>query len=78
MVENKYMNKSVIRWVGTAFLMCSLIFVGNELPLASSIMYALGLLGWFIIGILEDDRALLVFTTAFIVSITNDIVSLLL
>jgi hypothetical protein len=36
------------------------------------------LLGWFIIGILEDDRALLVFTTAFIVSITNDIVSLLL
>ena len=78
MIDEKYTKKIVIRWTSSFLLVCSLILAGNNMSALSLIAYTVGLFGWFVAAMMDDDRALMVFTTAFFVSVANDMIKVIL
>ena len=64
-----------IKWVASVFLIAGVILTSNNIFPANLIFHAFGMLGWFIVSILWNDRALLVINAVSLALLINGLVA---
>ena len=64
-----------IKWVASFVLIVGVILTSNNVFPANLIFHALGMFGWFIVGILWNDRALIVINAVTLVLMSNGLIT---
>ena len=64
-----------IKWVASFVLIIGVILTSNNVFPANLIFHALGMFGWFIVGILWNDRALIVINAVTLALMSNGLIT---
>ncbi len=64
-----------IKWVASLVLIVGVILTSNNVFPANLIFHALGMFGWFIVGILWNDRALIVINAVTLALMSNGLIT---
>ena len=64
-----------IKWVASFVLIVGVILTSNNVFPANLIFHALGMFGWFIVGILWNDRALIVINAVTLTLMSNGLIT---
>ncbi len=64
-----------IKWVASFVLIVGVILTSNNVFPANLIFHALGMFGWFIVGILWNDRALIVINAVTLALMSNGLIT---
>ena len=74
-VTPKYTLDWYIKWVASLVLIVGVILTSNNVFPANLIFHALGMFGWFIVGILWNDRALIVINAVTLALMSNGLIT---
>ena len=64
-----------IKWVASFLLIIGVILTSNNIFPSNLIFHALGMLGWFVVGILWNDRALIVINAVTLALMSNGLIT---
>jgi len=64
-----------IKWIASFLLIIGVILTSNNVFPANLIFHALGMLGWFVVGILWNDRALIVINAVTLALMSNGLIT---
>ena len=64
-----------IKWVASFLLIIGVILTSNTVFPSNLIFHALGMLGWFVVGILWNDRALIVINAVTLALMSNGLIT---
>lgn len=64
-----------IKWVASFLLIIGVILTSNNVFPANLIFHAIGMLGWFVVGILWNDRALIVINAVTLALMSNGLIT---
>ena len=64
-----------IKWVASLVLIVGVILTSNNVFPANLIFHALGMFGWFIVGIRWNDRALIVINAVALALMSNGLIT---
>jgi energy-coupling factor transporter transmembrane protein EcfT len=64
-----------IKWIASFLLIIGVILTSNNVFPANLIFHAIGMLGWFVVGILWNDRALIVINAVTLALMSNGLIT---
>ena len=64
-----------IKWIASIILVVATILTSNNIYPLNLYFHAVGMLGWFIVAVIWNDRALLVINAVSLVLLINGLVS---
>ena len=64
-----------IKWIASFLLIIGVVLTSNNIFPANLIFHAIGLLGWFVVGILWNDRALIVINAVTLALMSNGLIT---
>ena len=82
MTENKLTKQTpthtidwYIKWVASIILVVAVILTSNNIYPYNLVFHAIGMLGWFVVGILWNDRALIVINAVTLALMSNGLIT---
>ena len=64
-----------IKWIASFLLIIGVVLTSNNIFPANLIFHAIGMLGWFVVGILWNDRALIVINAVTLALMSNGLIT---
>jgi len=64
-----------IKWIASFLLIIGVILTSNNVFPVNLIFHAIGMLGWFVVGILWNDRALIVINAVTLALMSNGLIT---
>ena len=64
-----------IKWIASFLLIIGVVLKSNNIFPANLIFHAIGMLGWFVVGILWNDRALIVINAVTLALMSNGLIT---
>ena len=64
-----------IKWIASFLLIIGVVLTSNNIFPANLIFHAIGMLGWFVVGILWNDRALIVINSVTLSLMSNGLIT---
>ena len=64
-----------IKWMASFLLIIGVVLTSNNIFPANLIFHAIGMLGWFVVGILWNDRALIVINAVTLALMSNGLIT---
>ena len=64
-----------IKWIASFLLIIGVVLTSNNIFPANLIFHAIGMLGWFVVGILWNDRALIVTNAVTLALMSNGLIT---
>jgi energy-coupling factor transporter transmembrane protein EcfT len=64
-----------VKWIASFLLIIGVVLTSNNIFPANLIFHAIGMLGWFVVGILWNDRALIVINAVTLALMSNGLIT---
>ena len=64
-----------IKWIASFLLIIGVVLTSNNIFPANLIFHAIGMLGWFVVGILWNDRELIVINAVTLALMSNGLIT---
>ena len=64
-----------IKWIASFLLIIGVVLTSNNIFPANLIFHAIGMLGWFVVGILWNDIALIVINAVTLALMSNGLIT---
>ena len=64
-----------IKWIASFLLIIGVVLTSNNIFPANLIFHAIGMLGWFVVGILWNARALIVINAVTLALMSNGLIT---